>query len=135
VGVGWRQSWEVPAKGSIFKARARLGREPLQLLFEAVAGPLAGESTRGAFYRGLRLLSVDGTCLDVATLRRTMRSSAGPGRVVVKVSVRSRSCGWSRSQKPARTRSARRFGAVSHRRERVGGRAARRDQRGDVVSC
>jgi Insertion element 4 transposase N-terminal/Transposase DDE domain len=63
---GWRQVWEVPAKGSIFKARARLGREPLQLLFEAAAGPLADERTPAAFYRELRLISLDGTCVDVA---------------------------------------------------------------------
>jgi hypothetical protein len=63
---GWRQAWEVPAKGSIFKARSRLGREPLRLLFEAVARPLAMEATRGAFYRQWRLMSLDGTCLDVA---------------------------------------------------------------------
>src|SRR5205085_9168217 len=63
---GWEQQWGVPSKMAISKARARLGREPLELLFRAVAVPLAGESTRGAFYRGLRLMSVDGTCLDVA---------------------------------------------------------------------
>jgi Insertion element 4 transposase N-terminal/Transposase DDE domain len=76
---GWRQSWEVPAKGSIFKARARLGREPLRLLFEAVAGPLAGEATQGAFYRGLRLLSLDGTCLDVADTAANEQEFGRPG--------------------------------------------------------
>ena len=49
---GWQQAWEVPARGRSFKARRRLGVEPLELLFEAVAWPLASESTRGAFYRG-----------------------------------------------------------------------------------
>jgi hypothetical protein len=44
---GWRQAWEVPRKGSISKARRRLGAEPLELLFRAVALPLASESTRG----------------------------------------------------------------------------------------
>ena len=63
---GWLKSWEVPRKGSIFKARQRLGCEPLELLFRAVARSLAGQSTRGAFYRGLRLVSLDGSCLDVA---------------------------------------------------------------------
>ena len=63
---GWEQQWEVPTKVAIYKARERLGREPLELLFRAVCVPLASESTRGAFYRGLRLVSVDGTCLDVA---------------------------------------------------------------------
>ena len=76
---GWRQVWEVPAKGSIFKARSRLGREPLRLLFEAVAGPLATEATRGAFYRQWRLMSVDGTCLDVADTPGNEQEFGRPG--------------------------------------------------------
>ncbi len=64
--TGWSQAWEVPSKMAISKARARLGREVLELLFRAACLPLATESTRGAFYRGLRLVSIDGTCLDVA---------------------------------------------------------------------
>ena len=76
---GWRQVWEVPAKGSIFKARSRLGREPLQLLFEATAGPLADRRSPGAFYRGLRLLSLDGTCLDVADTAANEAEFGRPG--------------------------------------------------------
>jgi hypothetical protein len=76
---GWRQVWEVPAKGSIFKARSRLGREPLRLLFEAVARPLASEATRGAFYRQWRLMSVDGTCLDVADTPANEQEFGRPG--------------------------------------------------------
>jgi hypothetical protein len=76
---GWRQSWEVPRKGSIFKARQRLGQEPLELLFRAVARPLAGESTRGAFYRGLRVVSLDGTCLDVADTEENDETFGRPG--------------------------------------------------------
>jgi hypothetical protein len=76
---GWRQVWEVPAKGSIFKARSRLGREPLRLLFEAVAGPLADERTDGAFYRDWRLISLDGTCLDVADTPANEREFGRPG--------------------------------------------------------
>jgi hypothetical protein len=44
----------------------RLGSEPLRALFDAVAVPLAEPGTEGAFYRDLRLVSIDGTCLDVA---------------------------------------------------------------------
>jgi len=77
--TGWRQVWEVPRKGSIFKARARLGQEPLELLFKAVASPLATEATRGAFYRGLRLVSLDGTCLDVADTEQNERAFGRPG--------------------------------------------------------
>jgi hypothetical protein len=77
--TGWRRVWEVPRKGSIFKARQRLGAEPLELLFRAVARPLAGESTRGAFYRGLRLVSLDGTCLDVADTEPNEKAFGRPG--------------------------------------------------------
>ncbi len=63
---GWERVWEVPSKMAISKARTRLGKEVLELLFRAACVPVADESTRGAFYGGLRLVSVDGTCLDVA---------------------------------------------------------------------
>jgi Insertion element 4 transposase N-terminal/Transposase DDE domain len=76
---GWGQSWEVPRKSSIFKARQRLGQEPLELLFQAVARPLAGESTRGAFYAGLRLVSLDGTCVDVADTGENEAAFGRPG--------------------------------------------------------
>ena len=63
---GWRTVWSVPTKGALAQARARLGSGPLRVLFEQVAAPLATPRTAGAFYRGLRLVSVDGTCVDVA---------------------------------------------------------------------
>jgi hypothetical protein len=78
-GSGWRQTWEVPAKGSIFKARSRLGREPLQRLFEEVAGPMADARTAGAFYRDWRLISLDGTCLDVADTPANEQEFGRPG--------------------------------------------------------
>jgi hypothetical protein len=61
----WRQWWRVPSTPAIVKARARLGPEPLKLLFQRAVGPLATEQTRGAWYRGFRVLSLDGTTLDV----------------------------------------------------------------------
>jgi hypothetical protein len=76
---GWQRSWAVPDKASIFKARRRLGREPLELLFKAVASPLASEATRGAFYRGLRLMSLDGTCLDVPDTPANDEAFGRPG--------------------------------------------------------
>jgi len=76
---GWQRSWEVPSKVAIFLARERLGVEPLELLFGAVACPLAGERTRGAFYRGLRLISLDGTCLDVADTPANEEAFGRPG--------------------------------------------------------
>jgi hypothetical protein len=76
---GWEQRWEVPTKVAIYKARERLGREPLELLFRAVAVPVANESTRAAFYRGLRLVSLDGTCLDVADTPANEAEFGRPG--------------------------------------------------------
>ena len=76
---GWRSWWEVPSKVAIYKARQRLGREPLELLFRAVARPLASEATQGAFYRGLRLVSLDGTCLDVADTEANVAEFGRPG--------------------------------------------------------
>ncbi|HEY2594319.1 MAG TPA: IS4 family transposase [Chloroflexota bacterium] len=76
---GWQRSWEVPSKAAIFRARQRLGREPLELLFGAVASPLASEATQGAFYRGLRLMSLDGTCLDVADTAANDEAFGRPG--------------------------------------------------------
>ncbi len=76
---GWQRVWEVPTKVAIYKARERLGPEPLELLFRAVAAPLAGEGTRGAFYRGLREVSIDGTCLDVADTAANEAAFGRPG--------------------------------------------------------
>jgi hypothetical protein len=77
-GSGWRQAWEVPSKVAIYKARQRLGCEPMELLF-AAARPLATSATRGAFYRGLRLMSLDGTCLDVADTADNDAAFGRPG--------------------------------------------------------
>ena len=62
---GWRQSWKVPSQPAISQARARLGTEPLRELFARGCVPLATEATPGAFWRGLRVMSIDGTVLDV----------------------------------------------------------------------
>ncbi|HEY4938496.1 MAG TPA: transposase domain-containing protein, partial [Actinomycetota bacterium] len=47
---GWARDWKVPSKAALFKARARLGAEPLAALFDAAAAPLATPQTRGAWY-------------------------------------------------------------------------------------
>ena len=61
----WDQSWATPTSGGLTQARKRLGPEPLELLFDKVAGPVAGELTRGAFLRHWRLMAIDGFELDV----------------------------------------------------------------------
>ena len=76
---GWERAWEVPSKAAIFRARQRLGSEPLGLLFDAVAKPLGSVCTRGAFWRDLRLMSLDGTTLDVADTQANAEAFGRPG--------------------------------------------------------
>jgi hypothetical protein len=61
----WEDSWSVPTSGGITQARQRLGPEPLELLYDKVAEPVAGLLTRGAFLRHWRLMAIDGFELDV----------------------------------------------------------------------
>lgn len=56
---------KTPARSSLCEARKRLGIEPLQELHRLVARPLATADTPGAFYRGFRLMGIDGVVLDV----------------------------------------------------------------------
>jgi hypothetical protein len=57
---------KVAGKSGISQARTRLGWEPLHKLHDAVVRPIAVRATRGAWYRGWRLVSLDGSTLDVA---------------------------------------------------------------------
>lgn len=54
-----------PCRSALCIARQRLGSEPLAALFKSVVRPMATEETPGAFYRGMRKVSIDGTVLDV----------------------------------------------------------------------
>lgn len=66
-------------KSSISRARTRLGVEPLQQLYEELVGPVATPATRGAFYGAHRLVSLDGTTLDVADVPRNEAAFGRPG--------------------------------------------------------
>ena len=90
----WR-TWHLPAKSALVQARARLGAEPLRVLFEQAARPLATDQTQGAFYRGLRVLAIDGTCLDVADSPANQPALVGRGPAVGRGWGRSRRSGWS----------------------------------------
>jgi len=56
---------KVAGNSGISQARARLGWEPLRQLHDEVVKPIAVAATKGAWYRGLRLVSVDGSTLEV----------------------------------------------------------------------
>ena len=61
----WSREWHVPTSGAISQARARLGAKPLKELFFRIATPIAGRGSRGAWYRGLRVMAIDGVVLDI----------------------------------------------------------------------
>jgi hypothetical protein len=81
-GLGWSGAGpdeaDVAWSGSITKARARLGVEPLRLLFARVAGPVAQPGMPGCFWRGLRLTAIDGSTLDVPNSPANRAEFDGP---------------------------------------------------------
>jgi len=76
---GWRQRWTVPSQPAISQARARLGPEPLAELFARACVPLAAPGAPGAFWRGRRLVSMDGSTLDLADTPANAEAFGRPG--------------------------------------------------------
>ena len=69
-GIQWLANPSAPVrvsgKSGISQARTRLGWEPLRALHDAVVKPIAAAATKGAWYRQWRLVSLDGSTLEVA---------------------------------------------------------------------
>ncbi|HEX5481823.1 MAG TPA: IS4 family transposase [Terriglobia bacterium] len=65
-------------KSGISQARTRLGWQVMRDLHEAVVKPLAVEATQGAWYRRWRLVSLDGSTLDVADEKENERAFGRP---------------------------------------------------------
>jgi Insertion element 4 transposase N-terminal/Transposase DDE domain len=82
-GVDWLRDAgrkvRVVGKSGISQARTRLGSEPLRQLHDELVRPVAVASTRGAWYRGLRLVSLDGSTLDVADNAANEQAFERPG--------------------------------------------------------
>jgi Transposase DDE domain/Insertion element 4 transposase N-terminal len=73
------KSWQVPNSASISEARQRLGCQVMRQLFERVARPVSTPETPGAFVKGLRLMAVDGTLLNVPDSAAKARVFGYPG--------------------------------------------------------
>ena len=54
------------SKSAISQARTRLGSDVMKQLADRVLRPLARAGAPGGWYRGWRLMAVDGSCMDVA---------------------------------------------------------------------
>ncbi len=70
---------KVAGNSGISQARTRLGWEPLRQLHDAVVKPIAVRATKGAWYRGWRLVSLDGSTLDVADEKGNDQAFGRPG--------------------------------------------------------
>lgn len=81
-GIQWltdpTAALKVAGKSGISQARTRLGSEPLRQLHDEVVGPIAVASTQGAWYQGRRLVSIDGSTLDVADEQGNQRAFGRP---------------------------------------------------------
>src|SRR4051812_37915140 len=82
-GVQWlldpSVSIKVAGKSGLSQARSRLGAAPVQALYQAVVAPIAETRTKGAWYRQWRLVSLDGSTLDVAHTKENEEAFGRPG--------------------------------------------------------
>jgi hypothetical protein len=69
----------VVGKSGISQARTRLGAEPLRQLHDQLVKPVALAETRGAWFQGWRLVSLDGSSLDVADNQANEKAFERPG--------------------------------------------------------
>ena len=69
----------VAGNSGISQARTRLGWEPVRQLHDDVVRPIAVAATKGAWYRAWRLISVDGSTLDVADEKGNNEAFGRPG--------------------------------------------------------
>jgi Insertion element 4 transposase N-terminal/Transposase DDE domain len=70
---------KVAGKSGITQARTRLGYEPVRRLHDEVVRPIAVRATRGAWYRDWRLVSLDGSTLDIADEPANEEAFGRPG--------------------------------------------------------
>jgi hypothetical protein len=81
-GLRWlwgAEAVRVAGRSGISQARARLGAEPLRRLHDRLVRPMATRATRAAWYRQWRLVSLDGSCLDVADTEGNRATFGCPG--------------------------------------------------------
>jgi hypothetical protein len=81
-GLRWlwgAEAVRVAGKSGISQARTRLGAEPLRRLHDQLVRPVATRATRGAWYRRWRLVSLDGSCLEVVDSAANREAFGLPG--------------------------------------------------------
>lgn len=71
--------WRIPCKSAITQARQRLGAGVMRQLFHQLVQPMANSETIGGFLNGLRIVVIDGTCLDIPDSDENARVFGRPG--------------------------------------------------------
>lgn len=69
----------VAGKSAISAARTRLGWQAMRQLHDQIVQPVAVKSTKGAWYKKWRLVSIDGSTLDVADEEANDKAFGRPG--------------------------------------------------------
>jgi hypothetical protein len=76
--AGHPRSW-LPHKSAFSRARRRLGWEVMECLFRALAQPLADpRRDHHCFWRGRRVVAIDGTTIELAPVPELERAFGGP---------------------------------------------------------
>jgi hypothetical protein len=78
----WLQSYRrngTPGRSTFCEARKRLGVAPLRRLATSVVELLSKADSPGAFYRGMRLMALDGFVVDVPDTEKNSRAFGLPG--------------------------------------------------------
>ena len=82
-GVRWLFGPKVPikvtGKSGISQARSRLGWEPVKQLHDDIVEPIAVKKTRGAWYKNWKVVSLDGSTLDIADTQENQEAFGRPG--------------------------------------------------------
>ena len=82
-GVRWLFGAKVPikvtGKSGISQARSRLGWEPVKQLHDDIVEPIAVKKTRGAWYKNWKVVSLDGSTLDIADTKENQEAFGRPG--------------------------------------------------------
>ena len=82
-GIQWlmgpKAQVKVTGKSGISQARSRLGWEPLRRLHDQVVGPIGVKESKGAWYRGWKLISLDGSTMDVTDMKGHQEAFGRPG--------------------------------------------------------
>ena len=76
--IGPAADIKVTGDSGISQARSRLGAEPLKRLYHTIVAPIAVKNTKGAWYRQWRLVSLDGSSLDVADTAKNAKAFGRP---------------------------------------------------------